>query len=228
MHAPVKQQETTRFAFSGRQSFARIGDARFALLERNPQWRIVVKIPLLTTFVALMTFGQISISWKTLVKEADERQECDDLAGAAALRWDALRGAQQQLGVNSPELVPLSAQLAGPLHLARRVAEAEPVLHRAVEIATESGDPKLLGIALSGLATVLQGEGDPARAEPVLRRGLTLLRQSEGDDALERPPALLIIWQRCMRTPVSIPKPRRLWLWLCLFMRRTIDLLTPP
>jgi tetratricopeptide (TPR) repeat protein len=107
------------------------------------------------------------------------------MAAAESLRWQALRSAQMHLGDKSPALVLLSTQLGATLHMMRRDAEAEPVLRGAVEIATDAGDAKLLGIALSGLATALAGEGEQARAEPVMRRSLALLERSEGEDTLD-------------------------------------------
>jgi len=43
----------------------------------------------------------------------------------------------------------------------------------------------LVGVALNALGVVLAGEGDPARAEPVMRRSLALLEESEGADSMD-------------------------------------------
>jgi len=132
---------------------------------------------------AITAMAQESEDWEKLAQQAAERMDADDLTGAEALCRDALQKAQRQLGADHPQLVSLSTQFGGILHVEGRDAEAEPVLRRALEIAYASGEARLLAIALNALGNALHGEGQAARAEPVLRRSLALFEESEGIDA---------------------------------------------
>src|SRR5580700_8854837 len=71
------------------------------------------------------------------------------------------------------------------LRLASRPAEAGEAFSRAIEIAEETGDERLLATALGGLGATLVDQGEFARAQPVLRRSLALFEKTAGPDSLE-------------------------------------------
>jgi tetratricopeptide (TPR) repeat protein len=71
------------------------------------------------------------------------------------------------------------------LHAEGRDQAADPLARRAVAIAEQDGDRRVLGAMLNALGVVLAGEGERVRAEPVLRRSVALLEEAEGADALE-------------------------------------------
>jgi tetratricopeptide (TPR) repeat protein len=137
---------------------------------------------LLIVFSAVSTIGQAP--WLNLTRLANQRQNADDFPAAEALRRQALQLAEKQLGPHDKQLAHLLTDLSYSLHYAARDAEAEPLMRRALEIARESGDPKLTGMTLNVLGIVLSGEGQRARAEPVLRRSVALLEESEGAGSL--------------------------------------------
>ncbi len=71
------------------------------------------------------------------------------------------------------------------LRLASRPAEASEAFNRAVKIAEETGDERLLATALGGLGATLVDLGEFARAQPVLRRSLALFEKTAGPDSIE-------------------------------------------
>ncbi len=71
------------------------------------------------------------------------------------------------------------------LRLSSRPAEAILKFNAAIKIAEDSGDDRLLATALGGLGASLVDEGEFARAQPVLRRGLALFEKTAGPDSLE-------------------------------------------
>lgn len=141
-----------------------------------------MKALLLIGFSAVFAIGQAS--WMDLSKLAKDRQQADDLPGAESLRRQALEVAEKELGPGAKELAPLLADLAFVLHFEAHDTEAEPFAQRAYSIAKESGDERLTGTMLNVLGIILSGEGQRARAEPVLRRSVALLDQFESTDAL--------------------------------------------
>ena len=102
-----------------------------------------------------------------------------------SLRREALRIAEEKLAPADKQLAPLLANLAQSLHFGEHDTEADPLARRAFSIAHQSGDQKMMGVTLNTLGIVLAGEGEPARSEPVLRRSLALVEQSEGADSLD-------------------------------------------
>lgn len=135
---------------------------------------------LVVVLSAVFAIGQ---PWVELARGASQRQNADDLPGAEALRREALQLAEKQLGTEDKQLTPLLGDLAMSLHFEARDAEAEPIAHRAFFIAKESGDRRLTGLMLNILGVVLSGEGQKARAEPVLRRSVALLQPDSLDFA---------------------------------------------
>ena len=71
------------------------------------------------------------------------------------------------------------------LRLASRPADAVPEFNRAIQVAENSGDDRLLATALAGLGSALVDLGELARAQPVLRRSLALFEKVAGPDSLE-------------------------------------------
>jgi tetratricopeptide (TPR) repeat protein len=143
-----------------------------------------MRVPLSIVLSAVFAIGQTPAPWKDLSRLAKQRQDADDLAGAESARREALRLAEQQLGMADKQLAPLLGDVAMSLHLEARDTEAEPLAERALSIARESGDSRLTGLMLNILGIVLSGEGQRARAEPVLRRSVALIEESDGADSL--------------------------------------------
>ncbi len=71
------------------------------------------------------------------------------------------------------------------LRLASRPADAVQEFNRAIQIAENSGDDRLLATALAGLGSALVDLGELTRAQPVLRRSLALFEKIAGPDSLE-------------------------------------------
>jgi tetratricopeptide (TPR) repeat protein len=71
------------------------------------------------------------------------------------------------------------------LRLASRPAEAIEAFNRAVKIAEDTGNQRLLATALGGLGATLVDLGEFARAQPVLRRSLALFEKTAGADSIE-------------------------------------------
>jgi tetratricopeptide (TPR) repeat protein len=71
------------------------------------------------------------------------------------------------------------------LRSASRPTEALEVFGRAVKIAEDAGDQKLLAAALGGLGATLVDLGEFARAQPVLRRSLAIFEKTAGPDSIE-------------------------------------------
>jgi tetratricopeptide (TPR) repeat protein len=139
---------------------------------------------LLIVFYAVSVTGQTPAPWADLSRLATARHDADDFAGALALRREALRVAEEKLGLEDKQLAALLANLALALHAVAQDTAADPFARRALNIAEQSGDKALTGIVLNALGVVLAGEGEMARAEPVLRRSVALLEESQGEDAL--------------------------------------------
>ena len=140
-------------------------------------------VVILIAFSVVFAFGQAA--WDDLSIQAKHRQDADDLAGAESLRREALRLAEKQLDPSNKQLARLLADLSFSLHFEARDAEAEPFAQRGVLIAKESGDQRLTGLMLNVLGVVVSGEGQKARAEPVLRRSVALLEEFAGADSLD-------------------------------------------
>jgi tetratricopeptide (TPR) repeat protein len=145
----------------------------------------MLSVLLLIVFSVVFVNGQTPVPWVNLSQLANERQEADDFAGAEQLCREALRLAEEKLGLVDKQLAPLLSNLALSLHFLARDAEADPLARRAYLLAEQSGDQKLTGKVLNTLGVVLAGEGELARAEPVLRRSVALLEQSEGAEGLD-------------------------------------------
>lgn len=71
------------------------------------------------------------------------------------------------------------------LRLASRPAEASEAFSRALKIAEDTGDQRLLATVLGGLGATLVDLGEFVRAQPVLRRSLALFEKTAGPDSIE-------------------------------------------
>ncbi len=71
------------------------------------------------------------------------------------------------------------------LRLASRPAEASEAFSRAIKIAEQTGDERLLATALGGLGATLVDLGEFVRAQPVLRRSLAMFEKTAGPDSIE-------------------------------------------
>ena len=139
-----------------------------------------MRVVLLIVFNAVFAIGQSG--WQEMTKLARQRQNADDFSGAERLRREALALAEKQLGPADKQLAPILGDLAFNLHFEGRDAEGEPLAQRALTIARDAEDRKLTGLMLNVLGIILSSEGQKARAEPVLRRSVALLEETEGAD----------------------------------------------
>jgi tetratricopeptide (TPR) repeat protein len=94
-------------------------------------------------------------------------------------------GAMLVYGQDALEDGSAQNNLGVTLRLASRPAEAMEAFNRAIKIAEDSGDERLMATALGGLGTALVDLGGFARAQPVLRRSLALFEKTTGPDSLE-------------------------------------------
>ena len=140
----------------------------------------------LIVFGALFATGQSPFqAWVEFSKLATQKHEADDFAAEEQLRREALRLAELKLPPEDSQLAALLANLALCLHSEGRDQAGDPLARRAVALAEQSGDRRLLGAMLNTLGVVLAGQRQMARAEPVLRRSVALLEEADGADALE-------------------------------------------
>ena len=89
------------------------------------------------------------------------------------------------LGPQHKDVAAALNNLGVALRLAGRPAEAQPVFRRALEIAEDSNDRRLLATVLGGLGATLVDRAQYARAQPVLRRSLAIFEAAVGPDSLE-------------------------------------------
>jgi tetratricopeptide (TPR) repeat protein len=91
---------------------------------------------------------------------------------------------ERGLGPNSIAVAATLHNLAGIIRLAGRPAEADPLLRRALAIADAAGDERLSATILNTLALTLADTDQKARAEPVLRRCLTVFAKMDGPSSV--------------------------------------------
>ena len=108
-----------------------------------------------------------------------------ELAAAEPVLRSAAELREHALGAQDPTVQHAWINLATVLHLTHREPEAEPLLRRALAIAETSGDRVLLAEALNSLSLTLLDLGETARAEPVLRRAISIFVQLEGEGSIE-------------------------------------------
>ncbi len=97
------------------------------------------------------------------------------------LAFAALLARGQANALDGPALNNLGVSL----RRASRPAEALPKFNDAIKIAEDSGNDRLLAAALAGLGAALVDLGEFARAQPVLRRSLSIFEKTTGSDSLE-------------------------------------------
>ncbi|WP_216918224.1 tetratricopeptide repeat protein [Synechococcus sp. CCAP 1479/10] len=103
-----------------------------------------------------------------------------------ALDWyeQALKECEDRLGPNHPATASALSNLAQLLHATNRLAEAEPLMRRVVEIFQTSygSDHPNVAVALNNLAGLLQTTNRLAEAEPLMRLALAIDEASYGTD----------------------------------------------
>ncbi len=108
-----------------------------------------------------------------------------ELASAEPPLRSAAELREHALGPEDPTVQHAWINLATVLHLTHREAEAEPLLRHAVAVAEASGNRTLLAESLNSLSLTLMDAGEAARAEPVLRRAISIFIQLQGEWSLE-------------------------------------------
>jgi tetratricopeptide (TPR) repeat protein len=91
---------------------------------------------------------------------------------------------EQSYGKDHPTVAIRLNNLAGLLQATNRLAEAEPLMRRALAIDEQSygKDHPDVAIRLNNLAALLQATNRLAEAEPLMRRALAIDEQSYGQD----------------------------------------------
>jgi tetratricopeptide (TPR) repeat protein len=107
-------------------------------------------------------------------------------AFAEALKWYqlCLERSEHRLGPNHPSTAGAINNLAQLLHSTNRLAEAEPLMRRALAIveANYGNDHPNVSPALNNLAQLLQTTNRLAEAEPLMRRALAIDEANYGND----------------------------------------------
>jgi tetratricopeptide (TPR) repeat protein len=105
---------------------------------------------------------------------------------AEALNWSQLgmEQCEQRLGPEHPSTATALNNLAGLLQATNRLAEAEPLMRRALTIdeASYGNDHPNVATALNNLAQLLQATNRIVEAEPLMRRALEIDEASYGND----------------------------------------------
>jgi len=105
---------------------------------------------------------------------------------AEALRWyeQGLTECEQRLGPEHPGTAPAINNLAALLQTTNRLAEAEPLMRRALAIdeASYGNDHPNVAVDLNNLAQLLQDTNRLSEAEPLMRRALAIDEASYGND----------------------------------------------
>jgi tetratricopeptide (TPR) repeat protein len=104
---------------------------------------------------------------------------------AVELYTRALAMREKQFGAHSAEAAATLNNLGVALRLDARPADAEAAFRRALSIAEECFDQRLLATVLGGLGATLVDQGEGDRAEPVLRRSLAMFEHAVGADSIE-------------------------------------------
>jgi hypothetical protein len=106
-------------------------------------------------------------------------------AFAEALKWRqlALEQSEHRLGPNHPATATALNNLAQLLQATNRLAEAEPLMRRALAIdeASYCNDHPNVAIGLNNLALLLRATNRLAEAEPLMRRALAIAEASYGN-----------------------------------------------
>lgn len=140
---------------------------------------------------AAETFGDTDPRyWAALTNLGLTLERRGDLSGAEPILRRALQLRERSLGPDHIQVAHALVNLSAMLHLARRDEEAEELVRRALSIAEKSGNARSVAEALNSLGLTLLDMGDPARAEPVLRRAAALFEQSEGAGSLDAAKAI--------------------------------------
>ena len=168
--------------------------------ERIPQTPTLVQVQELEAFLP-----HIRLAAEQLAEELDEdnllwpttglaRVAVHQAAFAEALKWHelCLELSQFRLGPNHSSTAAALNNLAALLQATNRLAEAEPLMRRALAIAEASygNDHHNVATALNNLAQLLQATNRLAEAEALMRRSLAINEASYGNDHPEVATAL--------------------------------------
>lgn len=123
--------------------------------------------------------------WAALSNLGVALERHGELAAAEPVLRATAELRERALGSQDPTVQHAWVNLATVLHLTHRETEADPLLRRAVAIAEASGDQILLAEALNSLSLTLLDLGESARAEPVLRRAISIFIQLEGEGSID-------------------------------------------
>jgi tetratricopeptide (TPR) repeat protein len=160
--------------------------------ERIPQSLTLEQVQALEAFLP-----HIQLVAEQLAEELDEENlgwpteglaqvAVHQAAFAQALKWYklALEQSVQRLGSNHLSTSTALNNLAGLLKATNRLAEAEPLVRRALAIDETSYDNDHPNVArdLNNLALLLKATNHLAEAEPLMRRALAIIEASYGND----------------------------------------------
>jgi tetratricopeptide (TPR) repeat protein len=123
--------------------------------------------------------------WITLSNLALAIEQNNITAEAETLLRRCLSLRERYSPVPDAAIAVALTNLATLLHSAGRDVEADPLLRRAILIATQTRTDPILANALNVLGLVLTRLGETSRAEPVLRRSLALFEKINGANSLE-------------------------------------------
>jgi tetratricopeptide (TPR) repeat protein len=169
-------------------------------LERIPQTLTLEQVQALEAFLP-----HILLVAEQLAEELDEdnllwpttglaRVAVHQVAFAEALKWHqlCLERSEHRLGPNHSSTAAALNNLAALLQDTNRLAEAEPLMRRALAIAEASygSDHHNVATALNNLAQLLQATNRLAEAEALMRRTLAINEASYGNDHPEVATAL--------------------------------------
>ena len=139
-----------------------------------------------TAVLAQSSFAQPDLRQATALSEqAFDFQQHGHPVEAVELYTRALQLREQQLGPHHPDVAAALNNLGVALRLDGHPADADLAFRRALSIAEECFDQRLLATILGGLGANLVDEGELDRAEPVLRRSLSLFEKSAGPESVE-------------------------------------------
>jgi tetratricopeptide (TPR) repeat protein len=160
--------------------------------ERIPQTLTLEQVQALETvlphiqLVAMQLaeeLDEVNLLWPTggLARVAEHQA-----AFAVALKWRqlALEQIDHRLGPNHPATASALNNLAALLQATNRLAEAEPLMRRALAIdeASYGNDHPMVAICLNNLAKLLHDTNRLAEAEPLMARGFAIFWKCLGFD----------------------------------------------
>jgi tetratricopeptide (TPR) repeat protein len=160
--------------------------------ERIPQTLTLEQVQALEVFLPHIQvvaehladdFGEEDLLWPTA---GLARVAVHQAAFAEALKWHQLgmEQCEQRLGPEHPSTAAALNNLAALLQATNRLAEAEPLMRRALAIdeASYGNDHPKVAIRLNNLASLLQATNRLAEAEPLMARVVEIFEISYSND----------------------------------------------